>query len=214
MLEEETNSAVIGVTSTTTKIKTNMKEDLKPREDIEIIEQYKEDAVIYGYKGVFAYDAWLEINELYFFNSLKPIQIIWGITNYSRSLGNINKNRMMLHDSIYCPVSEIVWDTDKKMFGKKYTYDVILHEMIHQHAHQFQPQYKEKPFYTSHNNPFWCSEVVRIGELLGYELKAVPQKLRRIEGKVKTFIPDGHLTRKELASFPGCIRPAGYYLNK
>ncbi|MBF0204082.1 MAG: hypothetical protein HQK67_07140 [Desulfamplus sp.] len=210
--EKKNNSAVIGVTSTTTTIKTKMEEDLKPREDIEIIEQYKEDAVIYGYKGVFAYDAWLEINELYFFNSLKPIQIIWGITNYSRSLGNINDNRMMLHNSLFHPVSNVVWGTDKEVFGKKYTYDVILHEMIHQHDHQFQPQYKKKPFYTSHNNPFWCSEVIRIGELLGYELQAVPAKLKRINGKGQSYTPDGHLTRKQLASFPDCIRPNGYYL--
>jgi len=147
---------------------------------------------------------------------LKPIQIIWGITNYSHGLGNIDylNNRILLHNSIYAPVSRIVWGTSKEIFGKKYTYDVILHEMIHQHAHQFQPQYKEKPFYTSHNNPFWCSEVVRIGELLGYELQAVPAKLKRIHGKGQSYTPDGHLTRKQLASFPDCIRPAGYYLNK
>ncbi len=181
-------------------------------EDIEIIEQYKEDAVIYGEKCVFAYDSWLEINELYFDNALKPIQIIWGITNYSKNLGNINDNRMMLHNSIFHPVSEIVWNTDKKMFGKKYTYDVILHEMIHQLAHQVKPEYKKKSFYTIHNNPWWCSEVVRIGGLLGYELKVVPQKLKRIDGKVKAFTPDDHLTRQEFSTFPYSIREQGYYL--
>ena len=206
------DSEVNGVTSTTTKIKKKMKEDLKLKEDIEIIEQYKEDAVIYGYKGVLAYDYWQEINELYFDNALKPIQIIWGITGYSHNLGNIDDNRMMLHNSLFHPVSEIVWGTSKKVFGKKFTYDVILHEMIHQLAHQTKPDYKKKSIYSSHNNPFWCSEVVRIGGLLGYELKVVPQKLKRVDGKVKAFTPDDHLTRQEFSTFPYSIREQGYYL--
>ena len=68
------DSEANGVTSTT-----KMEEDLKLKEEIEIIEKYKKDAILYGEKCVFAYDSWLEINELYFDNALKPIQIIWGI---------------------------------------------------------------------------------------------------------------------------------------
>ncbi len=212
MIEEKKNDSVVNGVTSTTKIKTKMEENLKPKEEIEIIEKYKKDAILYGEKCVFAYDCWLQINELYFDNALKPIQIIWGITNYSKNLGNINDNRMMLHNSIYHPVSDIVWGTSKQVFGKKYTYDVILHEMIHQLAHQVKPEYKKKSFYTSHNNPFWCSEVVRIGGLLGYELKVVPQKLKRVDGKVKAFTPADHLTRQEFSTFPYSIRPSGYYL--
>lgn len=45
MIEEKKNDSVVNGVTSTTKIKTKMEENLKPKEEIEIIEKYKKDAI-------------------------------------------------------------------------------------------------------------------------------------------------------------------------
>lgn len=185
----------------------------------QVINKYKlellkeEGFKMFGERGKFAYDSWEQINRLYFDDELTPIPIIWGITNYSKSAGNINNGRMMLHNSIYKPKSEKVWKCDAKWFGKKYVYDVILHEAIH-HKIRLNGGYKDNfAVSSSHNNPQWIDEIIRIGSLLGYDIKAEIVRQKRINGEVSTYVKEGYLTRKEIAGFPHTVRPEGYYLD-
>ncbi len=53
----------------------------------------------------------------------------------------------------------------------------------------------------------------RLIALLNIEtsLRAAPVKQRRIDKKVQWHVPEGFMTRRQLASFPHSLRPTGYY---
>ena len=170
-----------------------------------IFEQYKQQGImLYGERGKFAYDSWNDINKAYFNNKLIPIQITWGITPYSKSKSENINGLILLHNSIYNR-------KNNTLYGKKYTYDIILHEAIHHYIINNGGYTQNCAVSSNHNNIEWITEIIRIGGLLGYNIKADIIKQKRINGKVSNYVKEGYLTRKEIASFPISIRSTSYY---
>ncbi len=169
----------------------------------------------FGDLGAWVYDCWEEHNTTYFEGKLVPGPILWGITPHGRGLGyhQGSRNLIYLHTSLINPSSEDPWKIGS-LLGKRFADDVLLHEMIHQYINQFEN-------YTgrfTHNCDPWCDQIVRLSKIMGMDIKAKPLKQKRIReegqkgpGKVTWIVEPGHLTRKEISSWPHSIRPASYY---
>ncbi len=170
-------------------------------------------ATFFGELGVWAYDTWAELNGQYFMGANEPGPIVWGLTPHGKCLGSYhsNRNQITLHTSLVEPKTGAPWMID--YMGKLFAKDVLLHEMMHQRIHQYGLEHSSLTAgnYTSHNCGAWVDEVNRISKLMGVDVHAEVVRQKRVDGKVKWYVPDGCLTVKELASFPGCIRKAGHY---
>jgi hypothetical protein len=180
-----------------------------------LIERYKElkaaGETFFGKFGTWSYETWLELNKTFFDETLKPGPIVWGLTAYGHYLGSYSlggRNTITLHTSLISPSTSAPWKIS--YLGKRFASDVLLHEMMHQHLYQKKPNgYADE---TDHNNEAWCSEVNRIGELLGLDMpKAKVVKQKRVKGKVVWYVEPGCMSRKDCASFPHPQRPRGYY---
>jgi len=166
--------------------------------------------------GGWSYDKWEELNNLYFDGKLEAGSIIWGLTPHGHYLGAYSPmdNQITLHTSLVEPKSDSPWNMGS-LLGEKFAEDVLLHEMIHQYLRQIK-NYTGK---ESHNCEEWCEGIVRISKLMGIEIKAKPVRQKRIRqpgqktgaGKVQWVVEEGHMNRKEIASFPHSIRPTGFY---
>jgi len=181
-------------------------------------ENYKEASTLFfGELGSWVYDTWDSHNEKYFNSELLPGVIVFGLTPHGHALGRYHgsMNMITLHKSLVEPKSDAPWLIAN--LSKIYASDVLLHEMIHQaiyHKHGH-----DGHGISSHNNIYWVSEILRISQLLGLSgVKVEVVKQKRVkeagatgEGKVTWFVPDGHLTRKQMSTWPHTIRPDGFY---
>lgn len=165
----------------------------------------KAQEILWGDAGLWAYDAFVELNDRYFGGEISCRGIAWGLTPYGSRLGHTAPNgRITLHPALLDPKSD-AWGTERAMFGERYARDVLLHEMIH--VLLFGRQLA-----ASHNAQPWCDEIVRLAPELGLQpIKAAPVKARRVDGKVVKAPLDGHLSQGELALFPHPLRPRRYY---
>jgi hypothetical protein len=166
-----------------------------------------------------AYDTWLSLNKTYFSGELGVGPIQWGLTEWGGYYGCYQPdiNKITLHTSLIKPYSG-AWNR-RGLLGERFTEDVILHEMLHQHIQQALGYIRNEKG-ECHNFQPWCDEINRLNPLLGLEGKATLIKQRRVKepgqtkgnGKVK-WMPtgEGTLMWKELSSWPHCLRPDGYY---
>ncbi|MCC6335542.1 MAG: hypothetical protein IT380_16315 [Myxococcales bacterium] len=91
--------------------------------------------------------------------------------------------------------------------------DVLLHEMMHQSIDQHADERDVDTGGTSsHNCAAWVAEVNRLSPLLGLKRKTEVIRQRRVNGRVTWAArEEGSLTMRELATWPYCLRPDGYY---
>ena len=172
-------------------------------------------ATFFNQLGQWSYDRWEELNDRYFDGQLEAGPILWGLTPHGHYLGAYSTfdNQITLHTSLIEPKTENPWLIGS-LLGRKFAEDTLLHEMIHQYLRQ--NGYTGK---KSHNCEEWCSEIVRIAKLMDVEIKAKPVKQKRVRqpnqktgaGKVQWITEEGHLNRKQIASFPHSIRPHDFY---
>lgn len=168
----------------------------------------------FGY-GVWAYDKWDDFNQQYFDGALTIGGIFWGLTSHGHALGFFERwrNAITLHTSLV-RASTDAWGMGR-LLGERLAADVLLHEMIHQYNNQIDKveAKSRKASESSHNCDAWCNQINRLILLLNIEtsLRAVPIGQKRIDGKVQWHVPDGNMTRSQLATFPHSLRPASYY---
>jgi len=158
-------------------------------------------ATFFGDLGPWAYDTWASHNAAFFGNRLTPGPILWGLTPHGHLLGSYahGRNAITLHTALINPRSDAWCILD--LLGERYAADVLLHEMIHQDLYQAGEN-------TKHNEEPWCNSILRITLLLGLPpIKAKPIRQKRVGGKVTWFTEPGHLTRREIASWPQKRRP-------
>jgi hypothetical protein len=157
--------------------------------------------------GRWLYETWRAHNEKYFGGRLEPIGLILAPTPYGGSYGlyRLDDKTITIHPSTLDPRSTDPWGMGAKL-GKSYASDVILHEQVHQLLHQ-------DGLVSRHNSDPWCTEIVRISAIMGIEIKAARVRQRRVvKGGNPRWAPlPGHMTRRQLSSWPHSIRPAGYY---
>ncbi len=167
--------------------------------------------VLWPIYGLWGYDLWLSHNDSFFDGELGPVGIVWGLTPHGHNLASYGGDGVItLHPSLLLPSTDNPWEIGAKV-GRKFTSDVLLHEMVHQKLDQTGAEC-DGP--SSHNNTAWADEIVRISTLLGISgIKAQRVRQRRIGGQVKWAPPDGFLSLRDMAHWPHCTRPAGYYGN-
>ena len=167
----------------------------------------------YGDVGAWAYDVWEELNDRHFGGRLTPGPITWGLTPYGGCIGYYDavRNEITLHPSLIRP-GERAWNLHA-LLGRRYTTDVLIHEMLHQKLHLIDGL----PVGDQHNTDPWCAEIARLSAELGLTCPpARPVKPRRIrdeDGKSRVArVPlDGHLAQMDLARWPHSLRPRAYY---
>ncbi|MBJ7605368.1 MAG: hypothetical protein JF885_03520 [Candidatus Dormibacteraeota bacterium] len=161
------------------------------------VEEYRVAAErLWGQAGAFTVDRFIDLNARYFGNSLPPLPIVIGLTAYGKCIG-ATKSKPAL------PRISIASFAYKK--GARYVEDIVLHEMLH-------AQLMLAGLNPDHNASPWCAAITSLSPaVLGRSIKAAPVKLRRTGKTVARFVHDGHLRQAELASWPDCLRPEGYY---
>ena len=133
---------------------------------------------VYRGRGVFAYQAFDDINARYFAGAIPEPLILWDITQHGHALGWCRPSQdgppiIKLHPSILSGTeSATPWGLTPYVLGVCYAYDVLLHECMHEAVERLRGGWRHLPevtkLWTSHNNPVWVAECNRIAGLLGY----------------------------------------------
>jgi hypothetical protein len=164
----------------------------------------------FGDFGLWVYDEWKKLNDIFFYGENIVGEIIWGLTPQDRSLGyySPDKNLIVLHRTLMRPVyptSDLNWKL--RHLNKRKVSDVLLHEMIHQRVHQTGGWIGE----SSHNNKRYIEEVIRIAKLLDIDIKTKVTQRESVQGNTIPCVEAGCLTLKELLNFPYSSRSHNYY---
>lgn len=136
------------------------------------------------------YEAFHRLNHLCFDNRVPELPLLTVVTfPYGHCIGQTHYRDDKL------PRIEI-----KRSLARHDDFEeVVLHEMLHAYLRLGGED-------SSHNGRPWSREVERITPLyLGVQVRATPQKLKRINGKPTRWTPEGYLTRRELASWPHSV---------
>jgi hypothetical protein len=126
-----------------------------------------------GARGAWAYAAFDLLNSRYFQGELVTPVIRWGLTPYGRCFGQARSAShpptILLHPALLGRPrprpSKPPWGLNPAWLGEAFSFDVLLHESIHQSQHQRLGGVSGS---TAHNDPNWISEVNRLLPWLGF----------------------------------------------
>jgi hypothetical protein len=171
---------------------------------------------LWGDAGIWAADTWTRLNATHFDGRARYHGVVWGLTPHGHHLGHTSNpgGRITLHPALLDPQTD-AWKIRDRL-GTRFAADVLLHEMIHALLGDegYAPTGRADED-SCHNNPRWCTEIVRITPQLQLPpIMAVPVKPRRVNGKVRREPLDGHLSRDAIARWPYSLRPAGFYTSE
>jgi hypothetical protein len=159
----------------------------------------KAATVLWGDAGAFLVNEYARHNHDHFDGQLPPIPIVIGMTPYGRCVGQTRR----IGDWAAGELPRITIASTLFAAGTTAVSDTVLHEMIHVKLMLagLDPKHNARP---------WCDEITRLSPgVLGHEIDAAPVLPRRINGGPSTRLArPGHLTRQEIASWPG-PRPGG-----
>ena len=168
----------------------------------------------HGEKGDFSYAAFRWANHTLFADQIPTTLIQWALTAFGRCLGYTQPEAerypvITLHPGIWGP------GPDRWQPGPCMTLDTVIHECLHAYILYVIGQEKG---HSSHDNPTWANECMRLGPLLELPaFKAAPTKRMWKEdtetGK-ETYTrttPEGCIDMDALAYFPQSLRPKGYF---
>ena len=168
----------------------------------------------HGEKGDFSYAAFRWVNRTLFADQIPTTLIQWALTAYGRCLGYTQPEAerypvITLHPGIWGP------GPDRWHPGPRMTLDTVIHECLHAYILYVIGQEKG---HSSHDNPTWASECMRVGPLLALPaFKAAPTKrmwkadTETGENKYTRATPAGCIDMDALAYFPQSLRPNGYF---
>ncbi len=147
----------------------------------------------WGEVGTNVFRAWEEFNKRFFDDALRPVPIVMVATSpYGHWVGCthwLRHPRRVAYIGMTAP-------NNRKLASDP---GVLLHEMVH----AWLVHTGEDP---SHEGRPWCREITRLSALLGRpEIKAEPQKVRRVNGAVKRVVPDGSIDRMAAARWPHSV---------
>ena len=178
----------------------------------------------HGRKGVWAYDAFMFINEHYFASRLPWPHIIWGLTAHGKCVAWSNTARdksrppiIALHPSLLQPSEKLEpWGLKADWFGPSLVFDVLLHECIHTHIEYNLGGHDGR---SSHDCSRWIRQVNRIAPLLGFEgIRFGGTELVRLPDPTAPLTARGNVATKVVrratgtvpfavaAGFPGSLR--------
>ena len=181
-------------------------------------EEYRGAAgLLWGEAGEFAADEAGRLNREHFAGSVPPMPVVIGLTAYGRCIGLTRGSAGWLAAPRITLAPELFNGNHRTQGGPRMVSDVLVHEMVHA-ALMLRG---EDP---SHNGAPWCRVITELSPgVLGREITARPVVPRRVpnperagdDGAPKTVVvrkPEpGAMSQAELASWPHCRRPDGYY---
>jgi hypothetical protein len=154
--------------------------------------------ILWGEAGAWAVDEYARLNARCFAGELPPLPVVIGLTAFGRCLGLTRYRgewpgglpRISLQSGLFARGTGAVGD-------------ILLHEMVH-------ARLTLAGLDPRHNGGPWCAEVERLSrEAFGAAARAEPVHPRRVNGVSVRQAREGCLTRKQLASWPLCLRPPG-----
>ena len=179
---------------------------------------------VYGLKGVWAYDSYTFINEIYFAGRLPWPHILWGLTAHGSCVAWASTARdksrppiITLHPSLLRGTErEEPWDIPADWLGPSLAFDTLLHECMHVHIEY---NLGGQDGRTSHDCKRWMRQANRIAPLLGFrdihfgitKTVRVPDYSapRTVRGKVATRVVrqcTGNVPHRVAAGFPRTLR--------
>ena len=179
-------------------------------------EDYRQAAaLLWGPAGDFAAAEFARINREHFAGSVPPLPVIVGLTAYGRCIGLTRGGWLAAPRITLAP--EVFTGNHRSPGGTLMVADVLLHEMVHA-ALMLRG---EDP---AHNAGPWCAMIEDLSPaVLGHAVDARPVKPHRVPNPARETDPaapktivvrraeDGALTQDQLATWPGSVRPGGYY---
>ena len=161
----------------------------------------------HGDRGGFAY-AGIAWAQTHVYDERLPVPLVqWALTPYGRCLG-FTAESVIMADAVITLHPQI-WRR-----GPAYTLDVIVHELLHVYIRWVlgHTDYARGRGTSSHDNPIWAREVMRLSPRLGLPTVQASPTVRRRAGKtLLRVMPEGCLSRADLACWPHSLRPPGFY---
>jgi hypothetical protein len=171
----------------------------------------------YGDDGLWLCQTFDAINRKLFGGALPQALITIEMTRWSCCLGWcwLREGRLphiVIHPTVFGVAesrSKLPWGLSRRLMGRRFAFDVLLHECVHISIHHRLGGY-EGP--SSHNNEQWINEVNRLCPLIGLRGieagRQVPKRVLNNEktGTVVKKVDEGNLPFSAVASFPHGIR--------
>jgi hypothetical protein len=181
-------------------------------------EDYRQAAaLLWGEAGDFAAAEFARLNREHFACSVPPIPLIIGLTAFGKCIG-ATRDGGWLDSPRITLAPELFNGNHRTAGGPRMISDTLVHEMVHA-ALMLRG---EDP---NHNGEPWCRLITELSpDLLGHEITARPVRPRRVpnpdraedQDAPKTIVirkPEpGAMSQDDLARWPLCLRPGGYYL--
>jgi uncharacterized protein YukE len=123
-----------------------------------------------------AYACYDYLNMQYFAGQVPVPLVIWTPTPYGGCIGLCHPTTpplIRLNPTL-------LKKQDGRVRGVANTCDTVLHEMMHAYIHHVLGGWQGRGQESSHNNDRWVSECNRIAPLLGLQLVAARNKVRRV----------------------------------
>jgi hypothetical protein len=179
---------------------------------------------VYGRKGVWAYDSFVFINDVYFDGRLPWPYILWELTAYGSCTGWANTVRdksqppiIALHPSLLRGTEkEEPWNIPADWLGPSLVFDTLLHECMHVHIDYNLGGHDGR---SSHDCKRWIRQANRLAPLLGFpdvhfgvtKTIRVPDHSapRTVRGKVATRVvrrSTGNVPHRVVVGFPPSLR--------
>jgi len=175
----------------------------------------------HGEKGDFTYRAYQWLNQVVFDGKLPVTLFQWALTAWGGCLGQTHSPAehppvITLHPAIWQPHGfgkPGGWSRNIP-YGRRYTLDVVLHELIHVEVDYLMGGHHGK---SSHDCPEWCEAIMKAAQKLKGTMievppfKAAPTKRVRENGKRRRRTPAGSITMDEISKWPHSIRVPDHY---
>jgi hypothetical protein len=179
---------------------------------------------VYGRKGIWAYDSFVFINELYFAGRLPWAHILWGLTAHGGCIAWASTARdrtrppiVTLHPSLLGGTEKAdPWGISPDWLGPSLVFDTLLHECIHIHIDYNLGGHDGR---NSHDCKRWMRQVNRLAPQLGFvDIHVGISKTIRVpdysapltqRGNVPTRVvrrTTGNVPYRIGAGFPGSLR--------
>jgi hypothetical protein len=180
-------------------------------------EDYRQAAaLLWGEAGEYAADEFARLNREHFAGSIPPMPVIIGLTAFGKCIGATRDSGWLGAPRITL-APELFNGNHRTPGGPRMVSDVLVHEMVHA-ALMLRG---EDP---RHNGEPWCQAITELSPgVLGHEIIARPVLPRRVANPDREANPAapktivvrqaeaGAMSQAQLATWPHCKRPGGYY---
>jgi len=173
----------------------------------------------HGDKGRFAYRAVRWAMDVVYDGDRLPVPLTqWALTAYGRCIGLTASTPELAPVVTLHPT---IWDGPRDPnkppapCGPRYTLDVVVHELMHVHVAYVCGAWRGG--HSSHDNPVWCREIMRVSPKLGLPVFfAAPTVRRKVDcsdgvTRSKRLTPDGSIHMAGIAQWPHSLRAPGFY---